>query len=77
MKEVSYYFDRPESENLKKYLDFNKFLRAQILRNGSEHMKELGLIFPMGEEYCKHGVYAFAYIENERAYMLAKIKYGI
>ena len=72
MKEVSYYWDRPESENLKRYLDFHKFLSS-----GSEHVKELGLTFPMGEEYCKHGVYAFAYIENERAYMLAKIKYGI
>ena len=69
-KHVIYLSKTKEAENLQNYIS------CRIYENVFDY-EEIGLSFPQGSEFCKPSWYAFAYILDERKYMLAKLKYGI
>ena len=77
MRKVFYHFNTREQENLLSYMELE-------FRDISENIPELGLKFPSCEKdkeiealFSDETLYAVGLVTDEKAYLLAKLKYGI
>lgn len=77
MRKVFYHFYTREQENLLSYIELE-------FRDISEGIPELGLKFPLCENnkdiealFSDETLYAVGLVTDEKAYLLAKLKYGI